>query len=285
MTTVDASGAIHAADGKFAGHIAGEPDDAVSLASPESFEAQIVSADSVHLAMAQAQAALSFLGEQQRLVDELSVHATVRRLNARIAEHEARRGPLVDPRIEYGYGDEGVTVLDNVGGFGFVDSKISAAAAADLTARVGTGPQDGDHTIAISQLDVDAVKTAAADDTGMRGVLDRMRELTDRETARFAHADLRDAVRTKYPTARTVSFVNYDGSTDLTSVRDSDGNVLYDDLEALHENPDEYDHAFAESVSGSIGSMGAHCGSYRGDYVPAGHAIDIIDLEATGPTG
>lgn len=31
MTTVDSSGAIHGTDGKFAGHVAGEPDDSVAL--------------------------------------------------------------------------------------------------------------------------------------------------------------------------------------------------------------------------------------------------------------
>lgn len=34
MTTVDASGAIHGIDGKFAGHIAGEPDDGLTLSQP-----------------------------------------------------------------------------------------------------------------------------------------------------------------------------------------------------------------------------------------------------------
>ncbi|PWJ25655.1 uncharacterized protein DUF955 [Branchiibius hedensis] len=34
MTTVDITGAIHGADGKFAGHIAGEPDDGLSLEHP-----------------------------------------------------------------------------------------------------------------------------------------------------------------------------------------------------------------------------------------------------------
>ncbi|MFC6714360.1 hypothetical protein [Branchiibius cervicis] len=34
MTTVDASGAIHGNDGRFAGHIAGEPDDGLELAQP-----------------------------------------------------------------------------------------------------------------------------------------------------------------------------------------------------------------------------------------------------------
>lgn len=235
MSTVDASGAIHGTDGRFAGHIAGEPDSSVKLAGGATVDDRLQEINVANL----------------DLQDEISRMQT--EIDSKVAELEARKlaadlmyldsitpggldldGATASSEAD-DEGDWTVNIYDRDGGIQVGSDPMTQYQAALFSQRYGFGPDDPER--------IDVAKIRASVMTPLERVqASSATWLTGADHPGSAPVSggkghpnaaylaglmtVRHRIRTQCPSARYVGVIDMDGSYEVDAVTDANGTVL-----------------------------------------------------------
>lgn len=224
MSTIDASGAIHGSDGKFAGHVAAEADSSVTLAGATRASPGLDQINAANLDMAE------HINQIQKDLDDKVAELQARQMAAVLVAD----GGLPDGAFaEMSYDEDNGDLTANIWSQG--DENLLACSdpmtgdqAAAFQLRYGDGTDVG--------LDVDKIRDSVlspmervlgAQPSQAVGTLTAARWQSSRDDlARAELTTVRDRVREQCPTARYVGVIDSDGSYELDAVTDVQGNTL-----------------------------------------------------------
>ncbi|KYH44757.1 hypothetical protein ATK17_1800 [Branchiibius hedensis] len=224
MSTVDSSGAIHAADGRFAGHVAGEADAAVALAGVTQASPDLDQINAANLDMAE-----QIIQIQQDLDEKVAELQARQMAAALVADGGLPDGAFAEISFDEDDGDLTATIWSQ----------------GDYNLLACSDPMTGDQAVAFQQrygdgtdvgLDVDKIRRSVlspmervlgAQPSQAVGTLTAARWQSSRDDlARAELTTVRDRVREQCPTARYVGVIDSDGSYELDAVTDVQGNTL-----------------------------------------------------------
>ncbi|KYH44762.1 hypothetical protein [Branchiibius sp. NY16-3462-2] len=252
MTTVDASGAIHASDGKFTGHIAGEADSTVSLSTPGG--AQLT--DRLSRAGEATLEMESYLLAMREQINEEMARLAGRHLALERAEVSSASGQpdeATQAEVTYEFdGDDSVVWIEPEEDGDRISQQFSmpadeVGAFLDRFAVPGTM----NHDAASARIDLEKLRREL--DTPGRPI-DVVHRASNAGTDIASKRDLeslRDMVRAECPSGRFVALRRPDGSDywQIDAVLDSDGaDVDFDPCRMIgNEHPESLVQGAAET--------------------------------------
>lgn len=235
MTTVDASGAIHGTDGRFAGHVAGEPDSSVKLSGGAPVDDRLHEINSANFDMQDE------INRLQAEIDSKVAELQARKLAADLMyENSITSGglDLDNATATCDADDEGgwtVYVYDADGGLQGSSDTMTQEQAALFSQRYGFDPDDPER-IDVAKIRASvmpplervqassATWLTGADHPGSAPVSGGKGHPNAAYLAGLM--TVRHRIRTQCPSARYVGVIDMDGSYEVDAVTDANGTVL-----------------------------------------------------------